>query len=144
MNKHHTPGGRKTILVTGGAGFIGSNLIKRLLDQGHVVICVDSFYSGKKSNIKEFLKNPDFTLIKHDIVNKLNYKFVSIDQIYNLACPARRVQYQFDPVLTLNIAVNGTQNMLELARFYGARMLQASTSEVYGDPLEHPQKEEYF
>ncbi len=135
---------KKTILVTGGAGFIGSNLIKRLLKEGNEVICVDSFYSGKKANIKKFLNNPEFTLIKHDIVNKLNYKFEKIDQIYNLACPASPVQYQFDPVLTLNIAVNGTQNMLDLARRYGARMLQASTSEVYGDPLEHPQTEEYF
>ncbi len=135
---------KKTILVTGGAGFIGSNLITLLLEMGHEVICVDSFYSGKKSNIKKFLLNKNFTLIKHDIVKPLKYSFEEIDQIYNLACPASPMQYQFDPISTLDIAVNGTKNMLELARRYGATMLQASTSEVYGDPLEHPQREEYF
>jgi UDP-glucuronate decarboxylase len=135
---------KKVILITGGAGFIGSNLIKRLLSLGHAVICVDSFYSGKKANIAPFLANKDFRLIRHDIIQPLRERFERIDEIYNLACPASPIQYQFDPILTLNIAVNGTQNMLELARRYGARLLQASTSEVYGDPLEHPQREEYF
>ena len=131
------------ILVTGGAGFIGSHLCGRLLREGHNVICIDSFYSGKKENVAEYLANPKFTLIKHDIRQPLN-EIKKLDRIYNLACPASPTQYQFDPILTIETAIIGTQNMLKLARKTGARMLQASTSEVYGDPLEHPQKESYW
>lgn len=135
---------QKTVLVTGGAGFIGSHLCENLLSQGHKVICVDSFFSGKKENIESFLKDKNFTLIRHNIVDKLNYNFDNLDEIYNLACPASPMQYQFDPILTLRTSVDGTRHMLDLARKYNARMLQASTSEVYGDPLEHPQNEKYF
>lgn len=134
----------KTILVTGGAGFIGSHLCEYLLKNGHKVICVDSFFSGKKENIAHLLNNPDFRLIRHNIINPLKIKFDSLDEIYNLACPASPVQYQYDPVLTLETNVIGVKNMLNLAREYGAKMLQASTSEVYGDPHEHPQPETYF
>ncbi len=134
----------KTILITGGAGFIGSHLCDYLINKGHKVICVDSFFSGKKENIAHLLGNKNFTLIKHNITYPLNKKFVQLDEIYNLACPASPVQYQFDPVLTLRTSVDGMRNMLDLARKYNAKILQASTSEVYGDPLEHPQKEEYF
>lgn len=131
------------ILITGGAGFIGSHLCERLLSEGHEVICVDSFYSGKKENVIGYLDNPKFRLIKQDI--RLPITGVGkLDRIYNLACPASPVQYQFDPILTIETAIIGTQNMLKLARKTGARMLQASTSEVYGDPLEHPQKESYW
>lgn len=132
------------ILVTGGAGFIGSHLCGRFLREGHEVICVDSFYSGKKENVAEYLANPKFTLIKHDIRQPLKIPGEKLDRIYNLACPASPTQYQFDPILTIETAIIGTQNMLKLARKTGARMLQASTSEVYGDPLEHPQKESYW
>jgi len=132
------------ILVTGGAGFIGSHLIDYLLKEGHQVICVDNFFSGKKENIAQHLNNPHFKLIKRDISLPLNFKLEKLDRIYNLACPASPVQYQFDPVKTLNTSVVGVQQMLELARQTGARLLQASTSEVYGDPLEHPQKESYW
>lgn len=134
----------KTILITGGAGFIGSNLCEHFLAQGHKVICVDSFFSGKKENIEPFLDNENFTLIKHNIIYPFKQKFERLDEIYNLACPASPMQYQFDPVLTLKTSVNGTLNMLDLARKYSAKMLHTSTSEVYGDPLEHPQKESYF
>lgn len=134
----------KKILVTGGAGFIGSNLCEELLKDGHEVVCVDSFFSGKIDNIKHLLSDKKFQLIRHNIIHPLKVKFDRLDEIYNLACPASPVQYQFDPVLTLKTSVNGTQNMLNLARKYGAKLLQASTSEVYGDPLEHPQKESYF
>lgn len=134
----------KTILVTGGAGFIGSHLCERLLNDGHRVICVDSFFSGRKENIEMFLKHKNFTLIKHNIIYPINKKFEKIDEIYNLACPASPVQYQFDPILTTRTIVDGVRNMLDLARKYDAKVLQASTSEIYGDPLEHPQKETYF
>jgi UDP-glucuronate decarboxylase len=136
-------GGSMRILVTGGAGFIGSHLCEYLLKQGHTVICVDSFYSGKKENLSSFLKNEDFELIKHDIRRPLAIDG-PLDRIYNLACPASPVQYQFDPVLTIETSVLGVQNMLRLARRKNARFLQTSTSEVYGDPLEHPQKESYW
>jgi len=132
------------ILVTGGAGFVGSHLCDYLLDKGHEVVCVDSLFSGAKENIEHHLSNPSFQFIKHDIRKPLRLMDESIDRIYNLACPASPVQYQFDPVLTLETSVLGVQNMLKLARKTGARLLQASTSEVYGDPLEHPQKETYW
>ena len=134
----------KTVLITGGAGFIGSHLCGHFLEMGHKVICIDSFFSGKKENIMSFIKNDNFTLIKHNIIYPLKQKFDRLDEIYNLACPASPMQYQFDPVLTLKTSVDGTLNMLDLARKYGAKMLHTSTSEVYGDPLEHPQKESYF
>lgn len=135
---------KKKILVTGGAGFIGSHLCKYLLEQGHKVFCLDSFYSGKKENIEDLFKNPDFKLIKHDIVHPIKFRFDNLDEIYNLACPASPTQYQFDPILTTKISVDGIQNVLNLARKYNSKVIQASTSEVYGDPLEHPQKETYF
>lgn len=133
------------IVVTGGAGFIGSHLCDFLLKQGHEVICVDSFFSGKRENIAHNLNNPNFKLIKHDIRKPLNMlEKTHIDRIYNLACPASPDQYQFDPILTLETSVLGVQNTLKLARRAGARFLQTSTSEVYGDPLEHPQNEKYW
>lgn len=131
-------------LVTGGAGFLGSHLIDYLINQGHEVICVDSFFSGRKENIVQHLTNPRFKLIKHDLSLPWHYKINKLDRIYNLACPASPVHYQFDPIKTLNTSIRGTQQMLELARQTSARLLQASTSEVYGDPLEHPQKESYW
>lgn len=132
------------ILVTGGAGFIGSHLCDYLLDQGHTVVCLDSFFSGKKENIAHHLKNSRFELIKHDVRKPLTEISGPLDRIYHLACPASPVQYQFDPVLTLETSVKGMQNVLDLARRTGARVLFTSTSEVYGDPLEHPQKETYW
>lgn len=134
----------KIALVTGGAGFIGSHLCEHLLKKGYKVICVDSFFSGKKDNIAHLLNDKNFVLVRHNIIYPLKQKFESIDEIYNLACPASPMQYQFDPILTLRTSVDGTRQMLDLARKYNARFLQTSTSEVYGDPLEHPQKEEYF
>ncbi|PIR06530.1 MAG: hypothetical protein COV55_03280 [Candidatus Komeilibacteria bacterium CG11_big_fil_rev_8_21_14_0_20_36_20] len=135
---------QKTVLITGGAGFIGSHLCGHHLNKGHKVICVDSFFSGKKENIVSFLDNQNFKLIKHNIIEPLKQKFEQIDEIYNLACPASPLQYQFDPVLTLRTSVDGMRNMLDMARKYNAKIMQASTSEVYGDPLEHPQNEKYF
>lgn len=134
----------KTALVTGGAGFIGSHLCEHLLKKGYKVICVDSFFSGKKDNIAHLLDDKNFVLIRHNIIYPLKQKFDSIDEIYNLACPASPMQYQFDPILTLRTSVDGTREMLDLARKYNAKFLQSSTSEVYGDPLEHPQVEAYF
>ena len=131
----------KRILVTGGAGFIGSHLCKRLIEDGHYVICLDNFFTGNKENLKELIKNPNFEIIEHDIENEIDIK---IDEIYNLACPASPPHYQYNPVKTVRTSVVGIANMLELAKRENARILQASTSEVYGNPLEHPQKESYL
>lgn len=129
------------ILVTGGAGFIGSHLCERLLADGHSVICLDNFYSGSRDNIAHLLENPGFTLVEHDVTD--SFHFV-VDEIYNLACPASPVFYQSDPVKTTRTSVLGAINVLELARETGAKVLQASTSEVYGDPAVHPQNEQYW
>jgi UDP-glucuronate decarboxylase len=129
------------ILVTGGAGFIGSHLCEELLVRGHEVICLDNFYTGAKANIKELLTKPNFRFIEHDVTNPLEIK---VDGIFNLACPASPVQYQKNPVETLKTSVLGALNMLNLARQNDARILQASTSEVYGDPDISPQPEEYW
>jgi UDP-glucuronate decarboxylase len=129
------------VLVTGGAGFIGSFLCQRLLATGHEVLCVDNFYTGTRRNIAALLGNADFELLRHDVTFPL---YVEVDQIYNLACPASPVHYQFDPVQTTKTSVHGAINMLGLAKRRKARILQASTSEVYGDPAVHPQPEEYW
>lgn len=129
------------ILVTGGAGFIGSHLCKRLLDDGHEVICIDNFFTGDKNNILELLDNKHFELMRHDVTFPL---YLEVDQIYNLACPASPIHYQFDPVQTTKTSVHGAINMLGLAKRTEARILQASTSEVYGDPEVHPQVESYW
>lgn len=132
---------RKRILVTGGAGFLGSHLCKRLLNDNHEVICVDNFYTGTKDNIIDLLQNPHFELIRHDVTFPL---YIEVDEIYNLACPASPVHYQNDPVQTTKTCVHGAINMLGLAKRVKAKILQASTSEVYGDPDVHPQVEEYW
>jgi len=131
----------KRILVTGGAGFIGSHLCKRLLEDGNEVLCVDNFFTGRRQNIYELLDNKNFELLRHDIVSPLH---VEVDQIYNLACPASPIHYQFDPVQTIKTSVYGATNMLGLAKRIKATILQASTSEVYGDPDVHPQPETYW
>ena len=131
----------KRILVTGGAGFLGSHLCKSLLDQGNEVVCVDNFYTSTKRNIKELQKNTNFEFIRHDVTFPL---YVEVDEIYNLACPASPIHYQRDPVQTTKTSVHGAINMLGLAKRTGARILQASTSEVYGDPSVHPQTEAYW
>jgi len=128
-------------LVTGGAGFIGSHLCERLLKEGHEVLCVDNFYTGNKHNVENLLGNHYFELIRHDITFPL---YVEVEQIFNLACPASPVHYQFDPVQTIKTSVHGSINMLGLAKRTKARILQASTSEVYGNPKIHPQTEEYW
>ena len=128
------------ILVTGGAGFIGSHLIDRLMEQGHEVLCLDNFYTGSKQNILKWLDNPKFELVRHDITEPIR---LEVDQVYHLACPASPVHYQFNPVKTIKTNVMGTLNMLGLAKRVKARFLLASTSEVYGDPDVHPQSEEY-
>jgi UDP-glucuronate decarboxylase len=131
----------KKILVTGGAGFIGSHLCKKLIEQGNDVICIDNYFTGTKENIAELFANPYFEAIRHDICFPL---YVEVDEIYNLACPASPVHYQHDPVQTTKTTVHGAINMLGLAKRVKARILQASTSEVYGDPACHPQKEDYW
>lgn len=130
----------KRILVTGGAGFLGSHLCEALLKRGHDVLCVDNFYTGRKANVAHLVGNPYFEIMRHDITFPL---YVEIDEIYNLACPASPVHYQFDPVQTTKTSVHGAINMLGLAKRIKAKILQASTSEVYGDPEVHPQTEEY-
>jgi UDP-glucuronate decarboxylase len=132
---------RKRVLVTGGGGFLGSHLCERLLASGHEVLCADNFFTGAKDNIAHLLGNPFFELIRHDVTFPL---FVEVDQIYNLACPASPVHYQHDPVQTTKTSVHGAINMLGLAKRVGATILQASTSEVYGDPSMHPQREDYW
>ncbi len=132
---------KKRILVTGGAGFIGSHLCERLLQEGHEVICVDNFFTGKKDNTVHLLSNPYFELIRYDITFPL---YIEIDEIYNLACPASPVYYQSDPVQTVKTAVHGAINMLGLAKRLKIKILQASTSEVYGNPTVHPQREDYW
>ena len=131
----------KRVLVTGGAGFLGSHLCERLLDDGHDVLCVDNFYTGTKQNIAHLLGNPRFELMRHDVTFPL---YVEVDRIFNLACPASPVHYQFDPVQTTKTSVHGAINMLGLAKRTKAKILQASTSEVYGDPSIHPQPESYW
>jgi UDP-glucuronate decarboxylase len=131
----------KRTLVTGGAGFLGSHLCERLLAQGHEVLCVDNFFTGNKANIAHLMARPRFELIRHDITFPL---YVEVDNIYNLACPASPIHYQFDPVQTTKANVHGAINMLGLAKRVKAKILQASTSEVYGDPEVHPQTEEYW
>jgi UDP-glucuronate decarboxylase len=134
-------GGTKRILVTGGAGFLGSHLCERLIAAGHEVICVDNCYTGSKTNIKHLLDNPMFEFMRHDVTFPL---YIEVDEIYNLACPASPIHYQFDPVQTAKTSVHGAINMLGLAKRLKAKVLQASTSEVYGDPAVHPQTEEYW
>jgi UDP-glucuronate decarboxylase len=132
---------RKKILVTGGAGFLGSHLCERLLDAGHEVLCVDNFFTGTKENVRHLLGSPLFEMMRHDVTFPL---YVEVDEIYNLACPASPVHYQYDPVQTTKTSVHGAINMLGLAKRVGARIFQASTSEVYGDPDMHPQTEAYW
>ncbi len=132
---------RKRILVTGGAGFLGSHLCERLLADGAEVLCVDNFYSGTRDNVRHLLPHPHFELLRHDVTEPL---MVEVDQIYNLACPASPIHYQRDPIYTMKTSVLGALNMLGLAKRTGAQILQASTSEVYGDPEVHPQVESYW
>jgi UDP-glucuronate decarboxylase len=131
----------KKILVTGGGGFLGSHLCQRLLNEGHEVICLDNFFTGTKQNILELMSNPRFELLRHDVTVPL---YIEVDEIYNLACPASPIHYQHDPVQTTKTCVHGAINMLGLAKRTGAKILQASTSEVYGDPEVHPQVESYW
>ena len=132
---------QKTVLVTGGAGFIGSHLCERLLSDGHEVLCADNFFTGSKENVRHLLDNKHFEMIRHDVIDPL---VVEVDQIYNLACPASPVHYQYNPIKTIKTSTVGVVNMLGLAKRVKARILQTSTSEVYGDPIEHPQKETYW
>jgi UDP-glucuronate decarboxylase len=132
---------RKRVLVTGGAGFLGSHLCERLLRDGAEVLCVDNFYSGTRDNVAHLLSNPHFELLRHDVTFPL---YVEVDEIYNLACPASPIHYQREPVQTTKTSVHGAINMLGLAKRVNAKILQASTSEVYGDPEVHPQTEEYW
>ena len=132
---------RKRILITGGAGFLGSHLCRRLLDEGNDIVCVDNFFTGTKDNIAAMIGNPHFELIRHDVTFPL---YIEVDEIYNLACPASPIHYQHDPVQTTKTSVHGAINMLGLAKRTKAKILQASTSEVYGDPEVHPQREDYW
>lgn len=132
---------KKKVLVTGGAGFLGSHLCERLLAEGNEVLCVDNFFTGSKANIKDMLSDPFFELTRHDVTFPL---YVEVDEIYNLACPASPIHYQFDPVQTTKTSVHGAINMLGLAKRVRAKIFQASTSEVYGDPEVHPQTEDYW
>jgi UDP-glucuronate decarboxylase len=132
---------RPRVLVTGGAGFLGSHLCERLLGEGHDVLCVDNFFTGSRDNVLHLLDNPRFELLRHDVTFPL---YVEVDQIYNLACPASPIHYQYDPVQTTKTSVHGAINMLGLAKRVNAKILQASTSEVYGDPEVHPQPEGYW
>jgi UDP-glucuronate decarboxylase len=134
---HH----RKRILITGGAGFLGSHLCRRLLKEGNDIICVDNFFTGTKENIIDLFEDPHFELLRHDVTFPL---YVEVDEIYNLACPASPIHYQHDPVQTTKTSVHGAINMLGLAKRVGAKIFQASTSEVYGDPIVHPQPESYW
>ena len=129
------------VMVTGGAGFIGASLCRRLLEEDNEVLCVDNFYTGRRANVRDLLQHPGFELKRHDVTFPL---YVEVDEIYNLACPASPVHYQYDPVQTTKTSVHGAINMLGLAKRVGARILQASTSEVYGDPHVHPQIESYW
>jgi UDP-glucuronate decarboxylase len=131
----------KRVLVTGGAGFLGSHLCSRLLNEGCDVLCVDNFFTGTKTNVRQLLSNPDFELMRHDVTFPL---YVEVDEIYNLACPASPIHYQFDPVQTTKTSVHGAINVLGLAKRVKAKVFQASTSEVYGDPEIHPQPETYW
>jgi len=131
---------RKTILITGGAGFIGSHLCRRLIEEKNNVICLDNYFTGRKDNISELIKHPNFELMRHDVTFPL---YVEVDEIYNLACPASPTHYQYDPVQTTKTSVHGAINMLGLAKRTGAKIFQASTSEIYGDPTVHPQTEDY-
>jgi UDP-glucuronate decarboxylase len=131
---------RKRVLVTGGAGFVGSHLCERLIAEGHDVLCVDNYFTGRKDNISQLLGNPNFETLRHDVTFPL---YVEVDEIYNLACPASPIHYQFDPVQTTKTSVIGAINMLGLAKRVKAKVFQASTSEVYGDPTVHPQTEDY-
>ena len=128
------------ILVTGGAGFLGSHLCERLLNQGHEVLCLDNFFTGRRKNVAHLADNPNFELIRHDVVDPFKFE---VDRIYNLACPASPVHYQYNPIKTVKTSVMGAINCLGLAKRVGARILQASTSEIYGDPEVHPQPESY-
>jgi UDP-glucuronate decarboxylase len=131
----------KRILISGGAGFLGSHLCERLLKNGHDVLCVDNFYTGRRANVLDLIENPLFEIMRHDICFPL---YVEVDEIYNLACPASPIHYQFDPVQTTKTSVHGSINMLGLAKRVKAKIFQASTSEVYGDPEVHPQPESYW
>ncbi|MCM4156118.1 NAD-dependent dehydratase [Gramella sp. AN32] len=131
----------KRILITGGAGFIGSHLCERLLNEGNEVICLDNFFTGHKRNILPFLDNPYFELVRHDVINPF---MIEVDQIYNMACPASPIHYQYNPIKTIKTSVMGAINMLGLAKRIKARILQASTSEIYGDPEVNPQTEDYW
>lgn len=141
-DKHDEHGyNRVATLVTGGAGFLGSHLCERLLDNGHEVLCVDNYFTGTRRNVEHLLDNPRFELLRHDVTFPL---YVEVDEIYNLACPASPIHYQYDPVQTIKTCVHGAINMLGLAKRTGAKIFQASTSEVYGDPEVHPQREDYW